>query len=231
MFVSEFLWGVNISLLCVIRGRRWGGRNLTVKRSSRLKNRVQKRWRRLGRSLRKSWGQLGFRLVSNLASRGSSSQTLVYSVWVLWARAKLDAHRRHILTSFHPFFLCLQLSATLTESIVPFDAASETPLEEQRTEAMIRVQDALQARLGPEALALLRAARWGRHRFFSRHPPCYDEMISNSVFEAEWNLFLILKQQVRIFKKLNPNNFNILLSKYFFVFFFVLCTNTSNYVT
>lgn len=52
-----------------------------------------------------------------------------------------------------------QLSATMTESIVPFDAASETPLEEQRTEAMIRVQDALQARLGPEALALLRAAR------------------------------------------------------------------------
>ncbi|KAM4740614.1 protein timeless homolog [Anableps anableps] len=52
-----------------------------------------------------------------------------------------------------------QLSASLTESIVPFDAASETPLEEQRTEAMIRVQDALLARLGPEALALLRAAR------------------------------------------------------------------------
>uniref|UniRef100_A0A3Q2U6V8 Timeless circadian clock n=1 Tax=Fundulus heteroclitus TaxID=8078 RepID=A0A3Q2U6V8_FUNHE len=52
-----------------------------------------------------------------------------------------------------------QLSASLAESIVPFDAASETPLEEQRTEAMIRVQDALLARLGPEALALLRAAR------------------------------------------------------------------------
>ncbi|MEQ2185428.1 hypothetical protein GOODEAATRI_018015, partial [Goodea atripinnis] len=51
------------------------------------------------------------------------------------------------------------LSASLTESIVPFDAASETPPEEQRTEAMIRVQDALLARLGPEALALLRAAR------------------------------------------------------------------------
>uniref|UniRef100_A0A3Q2YR43 Timeless circadian clock n=1 Tax=Hippocampus comes TaxID=109280 RepID=A0A3Q2YR43_HIPCM len=43
--------------------------------------------------------------------------------------------------------------------IVPFDATSETPLEEQRTEAMVRVQDALQAQLGPEALALLRAAR------------------------------------------------------------------------
>ncbi|XP_074536589.1 protein timeless homolog [Halichoeres trimaculatus] len=52
-----------------------------------------------------------------------------------------------------------QLSESLTESIVPFDATSETPLEEQRTEAMVRVQDALLARMGPEALGLLRAAR------------------------------------------------------------------------
>uniref|UniRef100_A0A8C9WUB8 Timeless circadian clock n=1 Tax=Sander lucioperca TaxID=283035 RepID=A0A8C9WUB8_SANLU len=48
---------------------------------------------------------------------------------------------------------------SLTESIVPFDATSDTPLEEQRTDAMVRVQDALLIRLGPEALALLRAAR------------------------------------------------------------------------
>uniref|UniRef100_A0A8C4EHD2 Timeless circadian clock n=1 Tax=Dicentrarchus labrax TaxID=13489 RepID=A0A8C4EHD2_DICLA len=48
---------------------------------------------------------------------------------------------------------------SLMESIVPFDATSETPLEEQRTEAMVRVQDSLLARLGPEALGLLRAAR------------------------------------------------------------------------
>uniref|UniRef100_A0A674BFV7 Timeless circadian clock n=1 Tax=Salmo trutta TaxID=8032 RepID=A0A674BFV7_SALTR len=47
----------------------------------------------------------------------------------------------------------------LTEGAVPFDAASETPLEEQRTEAMVRVQDALLNRRGPEALGLLRAAR------------------------------------------------------------------------
>uniref|UniRef100_A0A7N6AA24 Timeless circadian clock n=1 Tax=Anabas testudineus TaxID=64144 RepID=A0A7N6AA24_ANATE len=52
-----------------------------------------------------------------------------------------------------------QLSESLTESIVPFDATSETPLEEQRVEAMVRVQDALLARLGPEALGFLRAAR------------------------------------------------------------------------
>lgn len=57
---------------------------------------------------------------------------------------------------------CVQLSASLTESIVPFDATSETPLEEQRTEAMVRVQDALLVRLGPEALGLLRAARSAR---------------------------------------------------------------------
>ncbi|KAJ8412126.1 hypothetical protein AAFF_G00143930 [Aldrovandia affinis] len=52
-----------------------------------------------------------------------------------------------------------QLSESLTEGAVPFDAASETPMEEQRTEAMVRVQDALLSRLGPEALGLLRAAR------------------------------------------------------------------------
>uniref|UniRef100_A0A3P8NLG0 Timeless circadian clock n=1 Tax=Astatotilapia calliptera TaxID=8154 RepID=A0A3P8NLG0_ASTCA len=44
-------------------------------------------------------------------------------------------------------------------NLVPFDATSETPLEDQRTEAMVRVQDALLARMGPEALGLLRAAR------------------------------------------------------------------------
>ncbi|XP_066527256.1 protein timeless homolog [Hoplias malabaricus] len=52
-----------------------------------------------------------------------------------------------------------QLSEVLTESAVPFDAASEIPVTEQRTEAMIRIQDALLARTGPEALGLLRAAR------------------------------------------------------------------------
>uniref|UniRef100_A0A8C6KVV0 Timeless circadian clock n=1 Tax=Nothobranchius furzeri TaxID=105023 RepID=A0A8C6KVV0_NOTFU len=52
-----------------------------------------------------------------------------------------------------------QLSDSLAETIVPFDAASETPPEEQRMEAVVRVQDALLARLGPEALALMRAAR------------------------------------------------------------------------
>uniref|UniRef100_A0AAQ4RR10 Timeless circadian clock n=1 Tax=Gasterosteus aculeatus aculeatus TaxID=481459 RepID=A0AAQ4RR10_GASAC len=52
-----------------------------------------------------------------------------------------------------------QLSESLTENTVPFDATSETPLEDQKTEAMVRVQDALLSRLAPEALGLLRAAR------------------------------------------------------------------------
>ncbi|KPP74065.1 protein timeless-like, partial [Scleropages formosus] len=52
-----------------------------------------------------------------------------------------------------------QLSESLTEGTVPFDAASETPMEEQRTEAIVRIQDTLLARQGPEALSLLRAAR------------------------------------------------------------------------
>ncbi|KAJ7999282.1 hypothetical protein DPEC_G00213810 [Dallia pectoralis] len=52
-----------------------------------------------------------------------------------------------------------QLSESLTESLVPFDAASETPLEDQRTEAMVRIQDSLTSRQGPEALGLLRSAR------------------------------------------------------------------------
>ncbi|XP_076012500.1 protein timeless homolog [Genypterus blacodes] len=63
-----------------------------------------------------------------------------------------------------------QLSQALTETLVPFDATSETPPEEQCTEAMVRVQDALLARLGPEALGLLRAARevWPEGDVFGR---------------------------------------------------------------
>lgn len=53
----------------------------------------------------------------------------------------------------------MQLSEALRESVVPFDATSEVPVTEQRTEAMIRIQDTLLARTGPEALGLLRAAR------------------------------------------------------------------------
>lgn len=52
-----------------------------------------------------------------------------------------------------------QLAESLTEGAVPFDAASDTPVNEQRTEALVRIQDCLISRAGPEALSLLRAAR------------------------------------------------------------------------
>ncbi|XP_066471132.1 protein timeless homolog [Tiliqua scincoides] len=54
---------------------------------------------------------------------------------------------------------CTQGSEPLPEDVVPFDAASEVPLEEQRAEAMVRIQDSLLAGQVPEALSLLRSAR------------------------------------------------------------------------
>uniref|UniRef100_A0A8C1L866 Timeless circadian clock n=1 Tax=Cyprinus carpio TaxID=7962 RepID=A0A8C1L866_CYPCA len=51
------------------------------------------------------------------------------------------------------------LSESLTQSAVPFDATSETPVDEQRTEALGRIQDCIMSCAGPEALSLLRAAR------------------------------------------------------------------------
>lgn len=52
-----------------------------------------------------------------------------------------------------------QGSEPLPEDVVPFDAASEVPLEEQRTDAMVRIQDSLLAGRAPEALSLLHSAR------------------------------------------------------------------------
>ncbi|XP_012873832.1 PREDICTED: protein timeless homolog [Dipodomys ordii] len=54
---------------------------------------------------------------------------------------------------------CAQDSEFNVESPVPFDAASEVPVEEQRAEAMVRIQDCLLAGQAPQALALLRSAR------------------------------------------------------------------------
>ncbi|XP_072423149.1 protein timeless homolog isoform X1 [Chiloscyllium punctatum] len=47
----------------------------------------------------------------------------------------------------------------LPDDVVPFDATLEIPVEEQRAEAMIHIQDALLAGKAAEALVLLRAAR------------------------------------------------------------------------
>uniref|UniRef100_A0A452H5V8 Timeless C-terminal domain-containing protein n=1 Tax=Gopherus agassizii TaxID=38772 RepID=A0A452H5V8_9SAUR len=71
---------------------------------------------------------------------------------------------------------CAQGAQPLPEDVVPFDAASETPVEEQRAEAMVRIQDSLLGRQAPAALTLLRSARychqsrWGSPGRCS-HPP------------------------------------------------------------
>ncbi|XP_027782427.2 protein timeless homolog isoform X1 [Marmota flaviventris] len=54
---------------------------------------------------------------------------------------------------------CTQDPELNVESMVPFDAASEVPVEEQRAEAMVRIQDCLLSGRAPQALALLRSAR------------------------------------------------------------------------
>ncbi|XP_035169227.1 protein timeless homolog, partial [Oxyura jamaicensis] len=54
---------------------------------------------------------------------------------------------------------CLQGEVPLPEDVVPFDAASETPVEEQRAEALLRIQGCLRGSQAPEALRLLRCAR------------------------------------------------------------------------
>nr|XP_058163942.1 protein timeless homolog isoform X2 [Dasypus novemcinctus] len=54
---------------------------------------------------------------------------------------------------------CAQDPELSLDSMVPFDAASEVSVEEQRAEAMTRIQDCLLAGQAPQALALLRSAR------------------------------------------------------------------------
>ncbi|MEE6471539.1 hypothetical protein FKM82_009297 [Ascaphus truei] len=50
-------------------------------------------------------------------------------------------------------------SESLPETIVPFDAASEIPVEDQRAEALVRIQNGLLTGQAPESLVLLRSAR------------------------------------------------------------------------
>ncbi|XP_010642972.1 protein timeless homolog [Fukomys damarensis] len=54
---------------------------------------------------------------------------------------------------------CAQDPELSVDSMVPFDAASEMPVEEQRVEAMVRIQDHLLAGQPLQALTLLRSAR------------------------------------------------------------------------
>ncbi|RMB90387.1 hypothetical protein DUI87_33273 [Hirundo rustica rustica] len=55
--------------------------------------------------------------------------------------------------------LVVQGEVPLPEDVVPFDAASETPVEEQRAEALLRIQECLRDSRLPQALRLLRSAR------------------------------------------------------------------------
>uniref|UniRef100_A0A8C7RDP8 Timeless circadian clock n=1 Tax=Oncorhynchus mykiss TaxID=8022 RepID=A0A8C7RDP8_ONCMY len=104
----------------------------------------------------------------------------------------------------------------LTEGAVPFDAASETPLEEQRTEAMVRVQDTLLNRLGPEALGLLRAARFANPnvvrpyllllRSYSQNSPhtnhCITRMLHRLAVDLKMDALLFQLSVFYLFNKI-----------------------------
>ncbi|XP_022107896.1 protein timeless homolog [Acanthaster planci] len=62
----------------------------------------------------------------------------------------------------------LQGREDIPENAVPFDAASELPVEEQRSDAMVRIQHSLHTGQPGDAIALLRAARevWPENDIF-----------------------------------------------------------------
>ncbi|XP_073174495.1 protein timeless homolog isoform X4 [Lepidochelys kempii] len=74
---------------------------------------------------------------------------------------------------------CAQGAEPLPEDVVPFDAASETPVEEQRAEAMVRIQDSLLGHQAPAALTLLRSARevWPEQDVFGSPQAALEEEI------------------------------------------------------
>ena len=51
-------------------------------------------------------------------------------------------------------------AGSLPEDVVPFDAASPVPIEEQKEAAMLSIQKCLYSQMAARALALLRAARY-----------------------------------------------------------------------
>uniref|UniRef100_A0A8C5M708 Timeless circadian regulator n=1 Tax=Leptobrachium leishanense TaxID=445787 RepID=A0A8C5M708_9ANUR len=74
---------------------------------------------------------------------------------------------------------CAMVSQSLPEAVVPFDAASEIPIEEQRTEALVRIQNGLLAGKAPESLVLLRSARevWPEGEVFGALEMEYEEEV------------------------------------------------------
>nr|XP_017524102.2 protein timeless homolog isoform X5 [Manis javanica] len=73
---------------------------------------------------------------------------------------------------------CIQDPELSLDSMVPFDAASEVPVEEQQAAAMVRVQDCLLAGQASQALTLLRSARevWPGDVFGSQDIPREEEI-------------------------------------------------------
>ncbi|XP_076967171.1 protein timeless homolog isoform X2 [Tamandua tetradactyla] len=74
---------------------------------------------------------------------------------------------------------CAQDPELSLDSMVPFDAASEVSVEEQRAEAMLRIQDCLLAGQAPQALTLLRSARevWPEEDVFGSQDISSEEEI------------------------------------------------------
>ena len=59
---------------------------------------------------------------------------------------------------------------SLPEEVVPFDAASSVPIEEQKEAAMLTIQKCLNSQQAARALALLRAARYTYTLYTTLHP-------------------------------------------------------------
>ncbi|XP_033927438.1 protein timeless homolog isoform X1 [Melopsittacus undulatus] len=82
---------------------------------------------------------------------------------------------------------CLQGEVPLPEDLVPFDAASETPVEEQRAEVLLRIQGCLRDARVPQALRLLRSARdvWPEGDVFgppNAEPPEETQLLQDILF-------------------------------------------------
>ncbi|XP_067022608.1 protein timeless homolog [Acropora muricata] len=77
----------------------------------------------------------------------------------------------------------------IPESIVPFDAASEIPVDEQKTNALLQIQGFLRNQQSADAVALLRAARdvWTEDELFgSAEMSAEDEfMCLNEIFKMK----------------------------------------------
>ncbi|XP_063808638.1 protein timeless homolog isoform X2 [Pseudophryne corroboree] len=74
---------------------------------------------------------------------------------------------------------CAMGSESLPDEIVPFDAASEIPVEEQRTEALVKIQNGLLTGQAADSLVLLRSARevWPEGDVFGSNESSPDDEV------------------------------------------------------